>query len=338
MAETIEERKRRMTATPEKAAKKKDAVIIPNSLSELDNWGISKEELEEMVQRDFLIDGLIKEKSHTVIFGASGTGKTTLMFYLAKKAKDRNVSLKVYYFLLDGADEIALNGMNFYDDASLKILNTVQSREIMNQLTKAISEKQDLPDTLFVFDTYKKFQTDVNNKGANTGHMHILRELTGLGATVVSIAHTNKDGKQFSGTAEMEQDSDAVIRVDRMIDPVNENLMTVSFSSGGRVRWKFTPQSFTLPVFDPNPKLVDEVEYVDLRDAEFFTEVSEDIAAIRLSLANDGDANQKTLYERLSEDIESGRDMFAALLRKGRGKFWKGHKGTKNSYVYSCKD
>lgn len=308
---------------------------ITDFFSELDKWSISKKELEEMVQRDFLIEGLIKEKSHTVLFGASGTGKTTLMFYLARKAKDNNKNLKVYYFLLDGADEIALNGMNFYNDSSLKILNTVQSREIMSQLTRGISEKQDLTDTLFIFDTYKKFQSDVNNKGANTNHMHILRELTALGATVVSIAHTNKDGKKFSGTAEMEQDSDAVIRADKLIDPVNENYMTVSLSSAGRVRWKFTPKSYNLPIHNPDPELVSEVDYVDMRDAEFFTEVGADIATIKLNLTEEGDGNQETLFKRLSEDVDSGRDKFYEILRKGRGKFWKGSKGSKNSYIYS---
>ncbi len=331
MLERARANKKRLEA--ERAAKQ-TAIFV----GDLNTRSISKEELEEMVQRDFLIDGLIKEKSHTVIYGASGTGKTTLMFYLAKEAKKRNDKLSVYYFLLDGADEIALNGMNYYNDDSLKILNTVQSREIMSLLIKGVSAKEDMSNMLFVFDTYKKFQSDVNNKGANTSHMHILRELTSLGATVVSIAHSNKDKKQFSGTAEMEQDSDAIIRVDKMTDPVNKELMTVSFSSGGRVRWFFVPKSFIMPEHNPDPALIEEVEYIDLKDAEFFAEAAADIAAIRLSLAEDGDATQKILYERLSEDLESGRDTFFEILRKGRGKFWNGTKGSNNSYVYSSKD
>jgi hypothetical protein len=93
-----------------------------------------------------------------------------------------------------------------------------------------------------------------------------------------------------------------------------------------------------MPVHNPNPSLVTEIEYIDLKDAEFFAEVANDISTIRLSLANDGDGNLKTLQERLSEDVESSRDQFASLMRKGRGKFWKGHKGIKKSYIYSSID
>ena len=316
-----------------------DSPIIPKGLGKLDTFYTSIKELEEMSNRKFLIDGLIQEKSHTVIFGASGTGKTTLMFYFTKEAKQNNPDLITYYFLLDGADQIALNGAKYYgDEETLKIINLKQAKEIMEELRNIISIKQDLSNFLFVFDTYKKFQSDVNNKGANASHMHILRELTNLGATIVSIAHTNKDGKRISGTAEMEQDADAVIRITKMKSVSKVDMMTISLSEGGRIRWKFMPRSYELPSDNPNPSLIEHIEYVDLSEAEFLEEHSGDISIIRSSLAEDGDGNQAILHKRLEEDVSGGRDKFFELLRKGRGKFWNAKKTSNNSYIYSSKE
>lgn len=322
-----------------RADKKSDSVIVAQRLGGLAKLETDMERLEEMTNRDFLINGLIQEKSHTVIYGASGTGKTTLMFYFTKEAKVNNPNLEIFYLLLDGADQIALNGARYYNDVdTLHILNLVQARVIMEALSKNIADNVDLSNVLFIFDTYKKFQSDVNNKGANSKHMHILRELTSLGATVISIAHTNKDGKNFSGTAELEQDSDAVIRITKMVDPEDKEMMTVSLSEGGRIRWKLEPRSYSVPRSNPNPSLVRPIEYVDMKDAEFLEEHAGNIASIRLSLAEDGDGNQKVLYERLQEDIFYGRDKFFELLHKGRNKFWKATRTTKNSYIYSSLD
>lgn len=339
MAETVEERKARMFAAQEKATEKIDTKIIPQRLGGLTKYASSIERLEEMTNRSFLIDGLIQEKSHTVIYGASGTGKTTLMFYFAKEAKVNNPELEIFYFLLDGADQIALNGMRYFDDVSfLHVLNLVQAQDIMVELHKNIKDKVDLSNVLFIFDTYKKFQSDVNNKGANTAHMHILRELTSLGATVVSVAHTNKDGKNFSGTAEMEQDADAVIKVNKMVESEDKEVMNISLSEGGRIRWKLIPRSYKIPRNDPNPQLVVPIEYIDMKDAEFLDEYAEIIAVVRQSLAEDGDGNQKALYERLEEDVFCGRDKFFQILHKGRGKFWKATRTAKKSYIYSSID
>ena len=322
-----------------KTAEEKTAPIITHRLGGLVKFETSIERLEEMTNRSFLIDGLIQEKSHTVIYGASGTGKTTLMFYFVKEAKEKKPDLDIFYFLLDGADQIALNGARYYDDPNtLHILNLVQARDIMEELYKNIKEKIDLSNVLFIFDTYKKFQSDVNNKGANSKHMHILRELTSLGATVVSVAHTNKDGKNFSGTAEMEQDADAVIKVNKMIDVEDEESMTVSLSEGGRIRWRLIPRSYKIPRNNPNPRLIAPIDYVDMKDAEFLDEYAEIIAVVRLSLTEDGDGNQKALYERLEEDVFCGRDKFFELLHKGRGRFWKATRTTKKSYIYSSLD
>ncbi len=318
---------------------RKDTAIVAHGLSALTKFATNIERLEEMTSRKFLIEGLIQEKSHTVIYGASGTGKTTLMFYFIKEAKKNNPELVTFYFLLDGADQIALNGARYYDDQdTLHILNLVQAKYIMTELLNNIAGKVDLSNVLFIFDTYKKFQSDVNNKGANSKHMHILRELTSLGATVVSIAHTNKDGKNFSGTAEMEQDADAVIKVNKMIDAEDKSVMTISLSEGGRIRWKLEPRSYRLPRNNPDPQLVEPVEYVDMKDTEFLDEYAEIILTIRMSLAEDGDGNQKVLHKRLEDEIFCGRDKFFELLHKGRGVFWKATKTSNKSYIYSSFD
>ncbi len=307
---------------------------MPTALDRLAFMATTTEELEERVSRRFLINGLVQEKSHTIFYGASGTAKTTLTFYLIKEAKISNPELKTFYFLLDGSDQIALNGRRYYNDEGLTMLLSTPAKEIISFLELAISGKEDLNNKLFIFDTYKKFQTDVNNKADNARHLHFIRELTNRGATVISIAHSNKNREQISGTAELEQDSDAVMRFDKLDDAGDPDGMFVSISADGRVRWKPEERSFKVPRYDPDPAKVKDVDYVDLSQADLFAKHGELIADIRAYLDDNGDTTQKQIVADISEEAIEGRDAITKILKAGAGLLWKRSKGSKNSSIY----
>ncbi len=241
-------------------------------------------ELIERTTRRYYIPGIIQEKNHVVLFGNSGTGKTTIGFFLMKKIIDENPGVTIMYFLLDGADQIALNARNFIPDKNLKIIMNKNAQDIMNDLSLEVKDGVDLRETIYVFDTYKKFQNDVNNKKANTQHLDLVRKVTALGATCISIAHTNKDGVTFSGNAEIEQDTDGVVGFDRLLDAENKEMMTVSLTEGARVRWKFEECSFRMPSSDPDPAKVESIEYMDISKWQGEKEDTKAIETIKNSI------------------------------------------------------
>mgnify|MGYP000706314670 CR=1 FL=1 len=73
--------------------------------------------------------------------------------------------------------------------------------------------------------------------------MHLIKEVCKLGATFISLGHTNKDGERYSGTAEIEQDSDGVLRIDGIDEANNQTVSTIK--KGGRCRFDVKETSFT---------------------------------------------------------------------------------------------
>lgn len=86
-----------------------------------------------------------------------------------------------------------------------------------------LGRSQYLWETVFILDTFKFLSADVNHKNATKDAMHLIKEVCKLGATFISLGHTNKDGEKFSGTAEIEQDSDGVLRIDGIDEADNKN-------------------------------------------------------------------------------------------------------------------
>ncbi len=297
----------------------------PKKTLDFASMGISTEDLVERVNRKFYIDGIIQEKTHVVLFGNSGTGKTTIGFYLMSEIIRTNPNVKIFYFLLDGADQIALNARNFMPDPRMTIIMDANASEIMESIHHKVKAKESQQDTIYVFDTYKKFQNDVNNKKLNTQHLDLIRKITSLGATCVSIAHTNKDGGTFSGNAEIEQDTDGVIRFDRLEDAQNKEMMTVSLTAGARVRWRFIERSFRLPTSNPDPRLVEPIEYTDISKWQGEKEDMREIAIIKTVIAhvtNPGGIAQTDLVNRLNKEEMMGLNTARELLIKYAGRHW----------------
>ena len=94
---------------------------------------------------------------------------------------------------------------------------------------------------VIILDTYKKFTAggDVNNKKANVQMFAILRELTTKGATVLILGHANKDRDdenmpRFSGTQEIQDDSDALICLDHMASPDGKQIRVNAYFKKAR--------------------------------------------------------------------------------------------------------
>lgn len=209
-----------------------------------------KKELKEM---RFLADGLIPEKHHVFIFGASGAGKTTISHSIAKEIAQNNEDKEVLFLYLDGSPDIAVKMDDDIHTNNLqdryKIVYELSGIEILNLLQEIIKSDVDLNNYVFILDTFKYISKNVNDKTANVKALHMVKDLCKLGVTFITLGHTNKDGKANSGTAEIEQDSDDLLRVDSMI---SEEGCKSSITKGGRVRMNFEPRTYCYIAGDPS--------------------------------------------------------------------------------------
>ena len=228
-------------------------IIAKNVKVEYDNVGLdlfdkfkmTKKRREELKNMKFVIDGLIVENYHTYLMGNAGSGKTTILLHLCFEMVKKGY--KVFYFYLDGA----LNTASKVDEeierleieSNFNLLVDGTMKDYKEILEKFISTKSNFDKTVFILDTFKFLSADVNHKNANKDAMHLIKEVCKLGATFISLGHTNKDGERYSGTAEIEQDSDGVLRIDGIDEANNQTVSTIK--KGGRCRFDVKETSFT---------------------------------------------------------------------------------------------
>lgn len=318
------------------AASKKDKTIMAKNRTStsyreaLRKLGTPRELRLKRIGLPFLVDGLIKKGYHTVLYGNSGTNKTTITMKFCVDIIKRYPDMEILYCLLDGSDEIAIQLEETLPN-NATVVSDASSSEIIKMLTETM-EKENLDDMVVVFDTYKKFQEKVNDKGSNTTFLKLVRRFVNAGATVLSIAHTNKDKATFSGTAEMEQDTDGMIRFDAIDDIEDEGYRLVSLSQEERCRWQFVESTYRTPSL-PTINDVTQVEYIDLKRYQHENEDASDIEDIKNIL---GSNDFKTVAE-LTKAVQASLGLSVRDARKilntydGRHWFSSNDKHNKNA-------
>ena len=312
------------------------------SLSAFNRFTMTKEKREELKQMKYIIDGLIVEKFHTYILGKAGSGKTTVMLNLGFQMVEKGYT--VYFFYLDGElsqaskiDEAIEQGQN-KDKYHLLVDGTMTDYEdILKNLIKA---KIDLNKTIFILDTFKFLTADINNKNANKTAMHLIKEVTKLGATFISLGHTNKDGENFSGTAEIEQDSDAVLRIDASF---NDSLIYATIKRAGRCRCDIKAKSFTF--VGGNALSVTQLDEVMDIESENQKQEAENkdkffIDETKRILRQNPFMLQKDLLSQLDDNLGISKSQITKKLKLYDGKHWDRvqAKEASNGYNYTVKD
>lgn len=300
-----------------------DSKSIPIK-DEFEKYKMNKQRREEIKNMRFVIDGLFVENYHTVLYGQAGSGKTTVLLHLCFEMVKNGY--KVFYLYLDGAlstaamvdEEIERKGLS--DKFNLITDGTIN--DYMNILQKSIDSKNDLSKTVFVLDTFKFMSKNINDKNANKTAMHLIKDLTKLGATFISLAHTNKDGENFSGTAEIEQDSDGMLRIDGIFD---QGQMISTIRRGGRCRFDVKEQSFTFK----GGNALDVGRYdskIDIQEVlEKKAKEKKDVNFIQETqglLKENPDVIQKDLIQMLVDTLGVGRNTVIQKLNEYAGVYW----------------
>lgn len=331
------------TAKIKTAASKKDTQIIAeNSLNLFDKFAMTKQKREELKNMKYVIDGLFVEGYHSYLFGASGSGKTTILLNLCFEIVGRGYT--VYFFYLDGelfsASKVSekIESEDFQDKYRILTDGTMQNYSEI--LQKLIDAKEPLQKTVFVLDTFKFLSADVNNKNANKDAMHFIKNVCKLGATFISLGHTNKDGKKQSGTAEIEQDSDALLQIDSTGSIEDDSKIISTIKKGGRCRCTITSRSFEFVGGYPL-SVVSLDSPLDIEGQKALIEIEQNdvsfIIEVQRLLYDGGEKSQKDLLKML-EDFGIGKNKMMKMLKFYTGKKWEEKKGDNNASIYFLKD
>ena len=211
---------------------------------------LTKEKAHEFMNMRMLVDGIIAHNKHILIYGASGAFKTTLACRMAlDMAAD---GLDIHYWSFDPTMQqaAALERVAREDGIGEKMTILADSTisEFLEAYEDADDEELDMSNVVVILDTFKFLTKNVNDKNANKEAMHFVKNFIQVrGGTCVTLAHTNKDGKDNSGTAELEQDGDAMLRIDATKDETT-NTATVTIKEGKRVRYIVKPTTFTIDI------------------------------------------------------------------------------------------
>jgi len=336
----VMDRERQQTPTIASEGVDKHSDIIPQNA--FARFKINKQRREELKNMRFVIDGLFVENYHTYVFGAAGAGKTTILLHLCFEMVDKGYT--VYYFYLDGALATAANvdeeieKRDISDKFNLLIDGTMLDYTTI--LKAFIAQKADLRKTVFVLDTFKFLTTDIQVKNANKDAMHFIKEVNKLGATFISLGHTNKNGENNSGTAEIEQDSDGLLRIDGLFNGI-ENISTIK--RGGRCRFDVRESTFSFSGGDPlsvkrcdvQVDIQSENERMEQEEKDtFFIEETKRILRLNPSMI------QKDLVPMVMDSTGSGRNVVLKKLQVYLDKHWTRDKidTSASGYRYSVKD
>lgn len=283
------------------------------------------------------IDGIAHAGHHTVLFGPSGSFKTTFLTALCLHALDKNEGLEVHYWGFDVSPPYAMAVVSELAHDRFSLFSNQTIIDMKSFYAEYFQSKLRLDNVIIVLDTFKFLSSDVNNKNANKEAMHYIKGICKLGAAWISLAHTNKDGKRESGTAEIEQDSDAVLRIDNVIEG---NKGIANIKKAGRCRWgdtsitietiissedKERPHLFWADAIR-NAKVVDNVDISSLIKSSQMAPDMEIIAKIiyDYKITNRQAINKTELSKliKLNEFITLTAREIDPTLKAGTGKYW----------------
>ncbi len=293
--------------------------------------------IDKYSNRSHYIDGLLVPGHHTFLYGAAGSFKTTSTAALCLQALDKFPSLEVHYWGFDCSQPFIEAIVKHINHERFFIFSQQTANDMQSFYKEYIENDISLNNIIIVLDTYKFLSTDINNKNANKAAMHFIKSVCKLGAAWISLGHSNKNGESQSGTAEVEQDSDGILKIQSEV--VNGKAYS-TIEKAGRCRWgdasisletiitmedKESPHLFWLNAIQ-NLKITSHVDVALLKSQKEKQPQMEVIAKIiNDEYAKSRTPINKTSLKKLINDNDfvslSQRDVDKTLY-EGNGKYW----------------
>lgn len=293
---------------------------------------MTKESKENALNMKFWIPNLIAQGHHIVLYGAAGSGKTTVVLYMCLLILSEHEDAEVYYLYADGQIAMAARFENYCEGQGFSERYNILTEGLVEENLGLIEElvrsnEARAKNIIVVIDTLKYLNPNINNKDSNVKAMQRIKQLTNKGITVISLHHTNKDGENYSGTADIEQDSDALFKIVTAPgdDPKNK-ISTIE--EGGRVRYFMEPRSYSFTQGDPSS--VKELESVI--NPQQLLQQNQDayaISVIKATLNVEGEMTKTDLEKILNDDdgFDYSEKERKRILKQYKDKHWKVKKG-----------
>jgi hypothetical protein len=249
-------------------------------------FALSEEEITEMEDAEFLVEGLIISCQINIIAAKPGAGKTSiLMEELGRAVK---AGCRVSYVNMDcGAGDVKFWSQKAKENGFTMITPHFQGGDGIERwmagLERMADGHTDLSKLVIVVDTLKKI-ADLMSKAKVKAVMSLLRALTAQKATIACAAHCNKQSThsgelQYEGTGDVEGDCDNLIYLESSRDE-QSGVRTTSTYPSDKVRGIFKRRSWHLH----EDRSVDAAEeFIDVKvEADVQTQAERDVTYIQL--------------------------------------------------------
>ena len=310
-------------------------------LEKMDSWILTPEQEARAKEGFWLFKPVVYHNHACLIVGPANSGKTRIAFYICEQIAADGYDIRYINMDINLADAVRMK--HRAQRAGFKFLTPdldgVPSKEVFEYLKEVASSDEDLSKVVFVIDNLKQI-ADVIAKHDIKSKMQLLcRTLTGTGATIVILSHTNKhadkDGKPvFEGTNDVR---DLATEMFYLVSDKHGKGRTVELvCDKQRIAGSIDPISFEI---DLNGDVTESLSPVDVRkrkkDRDQIKKDSDGISAARDKLAK-GPCMQKNLQQHVHEESGVGKGAALQLIKRyaGRPMFWTEETGENNCKIY----
>ena len=313
------------------------------NISWIDNFKLTKQEVEELVDPEWIYKDLIIKSHLIVIPAAPEAGKTTIMLMIAGEIASEYDT--VYVNADVGSGDVKVMQHQADKKGFHLLLPDMKPSLSMDDVVKKITEMNemdaDYSNHVFIFDTYKKM-TDVISKSKSKQLLKILRGLTAKGMTIILLAHTNKytdaDGLPiYEGTGDLRSDCDDMIYfIPKKNDDGTMTVSTDPLSSTAKRRGTHQPITFSISAEREVRRTDLYIDTAALVKAEKQREKDATIIEAITEAIQSGEFRQTGIVDYCREKHHIGRPSCEAVLKRYLNKLWTRKRGfEKNVWVYA---
>lgn len=201
----------------------------------LNKMALTSEKLH--LEIEFLIQDFLPKRMITMFYADGGNGKTWLSYAVAAHICKNELAKMVYYIDLDnpidalidrGTEELLVNKY-----ANLKYIHRSDLEETPLEMFEKLASKQyskghAYRECVFIIDSVRNMGMGKNDD-KTMYVMNLLMDIREAGATILFIAHSNKDGRNYEGSNNLKNSSDAMFKL-RQLHKVEKVSITVGLT------------------------------------------------------------------------------------------------------------
>jgi hypothetical protein len=296
------------------------------------------------LKTEWAVENLIVAGLINALIGKSGLGKTSLMMQVASCVTEGENFLgletkKMPVTYLDFENPLA----TLCDRARIYRRGEVRIWDLSNPVppprldSKEWVSLKELPPGMLIIDTFRSSHS-VKYTGTDERMVMLfqrLKELRGLGFTIVLLIHTTKaDDATYKGPSDIPEQVDHIIALERVREigsdktDDDDSRVDLPLRLGFRMKTRFKPVPPIFLKFDPERGFYRAESPEDLA-LPIIGRILEDYCDEKGAFPN-----QTLFFEKVKESLQINPRQFRGLLEKGEGQFWKVERGCRNACIY----